>query len=299
MANFKILTIIVTYNAMHWVDCCLSSVAEISHVLVIDNGSTDGTQCYINKHYPHVKLIQNNKNMGFGRANNIGLQMALDGEYDYVYLLNQDAWIMPDTLTKMIAVNQAHPEYGVLSPFQIQGNTQHLDANFSRVVTSIQCKSSMLEDFYFNRLADFYDVPFVMAAHWLISKKCLMDVGGFSPTFSHYGEDNNYVNRALYHGYKIAVVPGAIGIHDREHREFSINAKMHLVNTEALYKLSRIYDADRFPMLYFICRSIIYSIRFFSLKPLCNLFKVILNYRTVKNNTVESKKNKCAFLSLD
>ena len=60
------------------------------------------------------------------------------------------------------------------------------------------------------------EVPFVMAAHWMISRVCLMRTGGFSPAFTHYGEDDNYIDRARWHGFRTGVVTAAKGIHDRD-----------------------------------------------------------------------------------
>ena len=54
-------------------------------------------------------------------------------------------------------------------------------------------------DFYrIKKLEEVYDIPFAMAAHWLVTKRCLQTVGGFSPTFFHYGEDNNYIHRVFF-----------------------------------------------------------------------------------------------------
>ena len=113
MNRNKILVIIVSYNAMPWVNRCLTSLRQSvvpCDVTIIDNGSTDGTQDYIHKNFPEVDLIKNKENLGFGRANNIGLQKALDNNYEFVYLLNQDAWIQEDTFEHLINVSESYPE---------------------------------------------------------------------------------------------------------------------------------------------------------------------------------------------
>ena len=158
-------------------------------MIVVDNGSTDGSQEYIRTHFPEVELIENKENLGFGRANNIGLKKALEDNYEYAYLLNQDAWIFPDTFEKLIAVSQAHPEYGVLSPMQLKADGRHFEDKFGRNVISRRQEFSpfFIDDMFFQRVGDVYEVSFVMAAHWLIPAKCLLTVGGFSPTFPHYG----------------------------------------------------------------------------------------------------------------
>ena len=65
-----------------------------------------------------------------------------------------------------------------------------------------------------------------MAAHWLISIDCLKKVGGFSPTFPHYGEDDNYIQRTKYFNYKIGIVPNANAIHDRADRVIAKEQQM-------------------------------------------------------------------------
>ncbi len=226
---FRILAIVVTYNAMKWVERCLGSLRGSSvrpDVLVVDNGSGDGTQDYIRGHYPEIELICRSDNPGFGAANNIGLRLALERGYDFVYLLNQDAWLFPDTLS--LLVGAMRPEYGILSPVQ-RDAAGALDRQFERkcgrylkaagkrqaggraeggqtgVGTAGSCPGAV-------------EVPFVMAAHWLISAEAIRRVGGFSPAFRQYGEDDNYIDRLHCHGLRCAVVPAANAVHDRADR---------------------------------------------------------------------------------
>lgn len=244
----RILIIIVTYNAQKWISRCLDSIKTSSietEVFIVDNGSTDGTQEFIKKHFPEVEFIQSMKNLGFGKANNIGLQKALDEKYDYVYLLNQDAWVMPDTIQTLINVHRIHPEYGVLSPMQLQANENHFDQNFlQNVIRKAQTGNDCLEeDLYFGKLKEVYEVNFVMAAHWLISRKCLETVGGFSPTFPHYGEDDNYLQRCQYWGLKAGVVPSARAVHDRENRKSTEEKQQYIFRyIEALKRSSQPFN---------------------------------------------------------
>ena len=223
MKDTIILVVIVSYNSMQWARICYDSLRQSTipcRIMTIDNGSTDGTQEYIRSHYPEVELVETGANLGFGKANNIGLQKALDDGYEYVYLLNQDAWIKPDTFEKLIAISKKYPEYGILSPMQMQANEEHLDCNFCSYSIGTEQKyyPRLIEDLYFKRLFDVYETNDVMAAHWFITRNCIEIVGGFSPTFTHYGEDNNYCKRVRYWKMKIGVVPGCHAVHDRETR---------------------------------------------------------------------------------
>lgn len=233
MNRNRILVIIVTYNAMPWANRCLTSLRQSvvpCDITIIDNGSTDGTQDYIQNNFPEVYLVRNKENLGFGQANNIGLQKALDNNYEFVYLLNQDAWIQEDTFEHLIKASETHPEYGVLSPIQMKADGLHFEEKFrSYIIPYHQIfLPSLIEDLYFQRVEDVYEVSFVMAAHWLITSRCLATVGGFSPSFPHYGEDNNYLNRTNYWKFKIGIVPSARAVHDRGDNKWSIEKDMYV-----------------------------------------------------------------------
>ena len=225
----KLLVVIITYNAMKWAERCFHSLQTstlVPDVFVVDNGSTDGTQAFIKKHFPFVIFRQSETNLGFGKANNIGLQYAHDNNYDYVYLLNQDAWVMSDTFEKLVDTSKKHPEYGILSPMQLEGNCKRLDMVFG-LVCSRQYNYDFLNDLFFNGIKDVYPVEDVMAAHWLITRKCLEKVGGFSPTFKHYGEDNNYNDRVHFIKMKVGIVPNTSAVHDRSNRKITKERKMY------------------------------------------------------------------------
>ena len=78
-----------------------------------------------------------------------------------------------------------------------------------------------------------YEVPFINAAIWLMSNKCLKTVGGFSPVFFHYGEDNNYCHRVIYHNLKIGIVPLLKAYHfnyENQNKYYSKNNVLKFIN---------------------------------------------------------------------
>ena len=235
----KVLVIIVTYNAMRWIDKCLTSLLKSSILvdcIVIDNKSSDNTVETIKRNYSFCKIIESKENLGFGKANNIGLQYAIDNDYDFVYLLNQDAWIFPDTLSLLVDASLSHPEYGILSPLQMDASCNKLDKNFQ-----ICCPKNLTSDSICGCLKDVYPTSFVMAAHWLIPKDILLKIGGFSPSFPHYGEDHNYVQRMTYKHFKIGIVPAAKAVHDREFRK---DSKSLIMRKEYLHTIVEISNPN-------------------------------------------------------
>lgn len=297
----KVLVIIVTYNAMRWVDRCFSSLRESTYpndVYVIDNGSTDGTQQYIKENYPEVMFLQSQENLGFGKANNIGLQYAIDKEYEYVYLLNQDAWVDSDTFNSLIGVSDKNPDYGILSPMQMVSKSDNFDPSFYSLLTSEEGNKGYFIDLALNRtVKDVYPVKQVMAAHWLITRKCLLAVGGFSPSFPHYGEDNNYIQRAAFLGFKTGYVPSCFAVHDREYRETPLKKKVYLVYRTYIMKRSNVLCDTSWSPCNFIWVIFKVCLKYHILYPLKYIYRVFKEDRSILINKKISMTKKCAFLN--
>jgi GT2 family glycosyltransferase len=228
-ASFPVLktvtTIIVTYNGLKWIDGCLKSVKDSiypSHIHVIDNGSTDGTIAFIRDHYPEVQLTVSSRNLGFGQANNIGMKQALDEGADYVFLLNQDAFVEPETVGALINAHAADASLGIISPLHLNGKGNGMDANFLEYFLRSAVREwteALLLD---KDRPSMVRTDFVNAAAWLITADCLQRTGGFDPIFFHYGEDDNYAQRVRYWGLDIGVFTGARIRHDRESRSGAV-----------------------------------------------------------------------------
>ncbi len=228
----KVFVIIVTYNGMEWIERCLGSLVNQSicvEIIVVDNGSTDGTNKYIKQNFSKIILKEPGHNLGFGQANNLGIKYALENRCDYVYLLNQDAWIENDTIEKLIKIHQCNPQYGILSPLQMNSNKTKIDKNLLWLISN-EKNTDLVSGLHTKKTFDVYPIKFVMAAHWFISRDCLEIVGGFSPLFFHYGEDGNYLDRVRYYNYNIGLCTGLKVVHDREFRRESIEKKLYIGN---------------------------------------------------------------------
>lgn len=225
--------IVVTYKGFQWYERCFSSLRRSSvpvDTIVIDNASNDGSVEYIRKHFPEVHLIESDKNLGFGGANNIGIRYALDRGCDYCFLLNQDAWIEPETMGELIRISQAHPEYGILSPIHLNKEKTNVEKWLLQRIDDFRTTSSSLfDDLYFGRLKDVYRTKYVNAAAWFMPRKTLETIGGFDPIFFHYGEDDNYINRVLYHGLKIGICPKLQIVHDNDRPRPLYDSREHEV----------------------------------------------------------------------
>ena len=227
----KVLVIIVSYNFEQWMERCLGSLhlSELPvDVLILDNDSKDKTTELIRTQYPEVRLIENKKNLGFGRANNLGMQIALEEGYDFAFLMNQDAWIDSNTIGTLVSISQKYPEYGILSPVHLTGKGDKPDPGFGDYAGIQTLKELPKSD-------EILPLPFINAAFWMIPTAVLKQVGGFSPLFYHYGEDKDFVNRLHFHHFKVGYVPQVFGNHDREYRPVT---HAGFLRSEYVYHLS-------------------------------------------------------------
>ena len=293
-----VLAIVVTHNAMKWIDRCLNSLLSSSlkpDIFVIDNHSTDGTDSYIREQYKTVLCKQTKKNLGFGQANNIAFNHAVRNGYDYVYLLNQDAWVNPSTIEDLISVHKSRPEFGVLSPIQLNDNGA-LDEIFRYYLLN-KTEANIIDDYLLRGAEDVYTVQDIMAAHWLLPVRTIKTIGGFSPSFYHYGEDDNYIDRIEFHGFKCGICTKTFAVHDRAGRKCT-------ADRDAFYDYIRflvfLNNPGSKPSVIkgfkYLRRTLIFSVRNKSLYPFFLLFKLIFSVRESRKNRNLSKKTGMTFL---
>ena len=218
----KIFVIIVSYKGHRWYERCFTSLRQSDspvQTVVIDNASNDGTVEYIREHFPEIHLIESKDNLGFGRANNMGMRYALDNGADYVFLLNQDAWVEPSTIGELVRIAEKSPEYGILGPVQVnKEKTKVLNGVIQFLINPDNVNHKLFSDLMLGSVEEVYPVDEINAAAWLLPRKTLEIVGGFDPIFLHYGEDWNYLSRVLYHNMKVGLVPHLQVVHDCEDR---------------------------------------------------------------------------------
>ena len=215
-----VFVVVVTYKGKEWYDRCFLSLRESLlpvQTVVVDNASGDGSADYIKTNYPEIHVIESDKNLGFGGGNNIGIRYAMDHGCNYCLLLNQDAWIEPDTIGGLIGIAQSNPEYGILSPVHVNAGKTNIEKLLLQRLDDFHTTvPSLFDDLYFGRLKDVYVTKYVNCAAWFMPRSTIETIGGFDPIFYHYGEDDNYINRVLYHGLKIGICPKFQIVHDND-----------------------------------------------------------------------------------
>ena len=206
----KLSIVIVSYNVRTFVAQCLDSVQKASagidgvEVFVVDNASADDTVSYIGSHYPWVRLIANDDNLGFSRANNIAIRQA---EGEYVLLLNPDTIVAEPTICECGSFMDAHPHAGGLG-VRMHNADGTLAPESRRAIPSpwVSCLKMLgfTRRYYMSHLS--WDEPgrieVVSGAFFLLRRKALDEIGLLDEDFFMYGEDIDLSYRLLKGGWE-------------------------------------------------------------------------------------------------
>jgi GT2 family glycosyltransferase len=243
----NLFAIIATWNGEDCIAKCLHSLQSSQipiHIVVVDNASSDQTVKIVQAICPDAIIFQLTQNLGFGKANNIGIKYAYDHGAEHFLLINQDAYVDVNTISILVTLQQANPEYAILSPLHLNATGCHLDRLFANHIGESASISELLSDALLKGgIADVYHLDFINAAIWLLSRDCVTRVGLFNPGFDSYREDNEYSDRVHYHGFNVSLAPACRAYHARTQdprpENFTVARYRLLVNAAAQYRLLR------------------------------------------------------------
>lgn len=198
--------IIVNRNTSELLSQCLNSIYETSsryafEIIVVDNGSTDDSVAMVETRFPAVKLIKNDGNQGFARANNQGLDIS---NSRYFMLLNSDTIMLEGAIDTLIEVADQNPNVGVIGPklLNLDGSLQKSWASFPSLL------SEMLGKNFSNRtpvpnLPNTFDVDWLMGACMLVRSEVLHNVGKLDEDYFFYSEETDWCYRIKKRDWKI------------------------------------------------------------------------------------------------
>lgn len=194
--------IIVSWNGKKWLKGCFDSLARQTfknfEIVFVDNNSTDGTQDYIQKYYPEVRIVQNHQNLGFGVANNIGVKKS---KGEILFLLNNDTKVFPNTLEKLLEYKN-RTRANIIGPRLLNEDRKDLlEGGYSQMDILGYSGRSPNKLFY------------VGGSALMISKKDFNKIGGFDEKYFMYGEESDFCWRALLYGMTVGVCEETKTIH--------------------------------------------------------------------------------------
>lgn len=217
MSTKKVYTVVPNWNGAKWLGACLDSIlaqVQTSQIVVVDNGSTDGSVELIEKKYPQVDLIKHSRNHGFAGGVNAGIKLAINQGADYVALLNNDAVADEGWLKQLVNFLEDNPEAGIATSKICDINKIHLDSTGEIYsIWGLAYPRGRGEDF-----SDKYDkATWVFGASGgatLYRVKMLTQIGLFDEDFFAYYEDVDISFRAQLAGWKVGFVPKALVYHE-------------------------------------------------------------------------------------
>jgi len=219
MADVSI--VVVTYNALPWIERCLESVRAYE-TIVVDHGSTDGTLELVRRRFPQARLIEEG-NTGLGAGSNTGMRVASGS---YFLLLNSDAWAVGDAVEQLAAFAEAHPEAAVVGPKLLNP-----DGTLQRSVRGFPTIWRLATEYFFLRklapgtraLNAFYaarfphdevrEAEFLMGACLLVRREAADTVGLFDEDFFMFSEETDWCYRFRQAGWNVLFFPGAEFVH--------------------------------------------------------------------------------------
>jgi N-acetylglucosaminyl-diphospho-decaprenol L-rhamnosyltransferase len=213
--------VVVTYNALPWLEQCLESLRGCDAV-VVDNGSSDGTAAFVRDRFPGVRLVEEeNRGLAFGWNTGIAHTSGR-----YVLLLNSDAWLHERALDALVAFADAQPRAAVVGPRlrNTDGTLQRSVRGFPtlwRLATEylflrkLAPRSRLLNAFYAGGFAhdEVREAEFLMGAVLLVRREAIEQVGPADDEFFLFSEETDWCYRFVDAGWKVLFFPGAEATH--------------------------------------------------------------------------------------
>ncbi len=211
----RIAAIVVNWNRREDTLRCLDSLARSDYpaldVFLVDNASSDGSREAVAAAFPAVKLIANERNLGFAEGNNVALRLALAADYPYVLLLNNDATIAPDAIRLLLQPLLADARLGISGPAIVYADLpQRLWSAGGAIDWRRGTASGLYDDRPFAVLPERpFAVDHVSGCCMLARGAAIAEAGVLDPRFFMYYEETEWCVRIARLGYSIVVVPAA------------------------------------------------------------------------------------------
>jgi N-acetylglucosaminyl-diphospho-decaprenol L-rhamnosyltransferase len=240
MAERDVSVVVVTLNALPWLERCLESVRGLETV-VVDHGSTDGTLELVRERFPEARLVEQ-ENRGLGAGWNAGMRAA-SGRY--FLILNADAWVVGDAVERLVAFADARPEAGLVGPL-----LRNPDGSLQRSVRGFPTAWRLATEYFFLRklaprsraLNAFYaagfahdqarEIDWVMGACMLVRREAVDGAGPLDEDFFLFAEETDWCYRLRRAGWHVWFCPDAEVVHvggaTHGGRLFGENVRGHL-----------------------------------------------------------------------
>lgn len=210
----RVTIVVLNYNGLRYLEDCLSSVLADDElpreIILADNASSDGSVDYVREHFPQVRLIANEENLGFARACN---QAARTTDTEYVLLLNMDTKVERGWLRPLVEALDSHPNAVIAGSKLFLGDGIHLQHAGGLIHANLNSTHIGYNELDDGRFDELRPVSYVTGASMLIRRSFLEEVGYLDETYPLYYEDTDLCIQAQRLRRDILFVPASRGIH--------------------------------------------------------------------------------------
>ena len=223
MNSLDITIIIVGWNSKEYLLKCLQSLFKekinyTTEIIFVDNGSSDGSIEAVRDEFKFVKIIENSKNLGFARANNLGINQS-SGRY--LCLINPDIIILPGCINRIISYMDNHPSVGILGPkvlnpdMTLQISWRKLPSLFNCFCRAFALDSILLRLKGLKKLQNhkIRQTEVLSGCFWMVKREALQEVGYLDETFFIYAEDIDWCKRFKEREWNVVYFPKSQAIH--------------------------------------------------------------------------------------
>ncbi len=208
----KVIAVVLNWNGLEDTLQCLRSLRRSDYpnlkIIVVDNGSDDGSCPAIKKHFPEVVLIENGRNLGFVRGNNIGLVAGLERGADLLFVLNNDTVLSPDCISELVKAIQQDETIGIVGPLMrrtLRPELVDMGGDFNFWTGTVILRHFTPND----RRLTTQPIDYVWGCGLMVRAEVLHVVGFFDERYVAYYEDADFCMRARALGYQTVVATRA------------------------------------------------------------------------------------------
>lgn len=199
------------------------SVGVELSVLIVDNGSPDGSGGRLQDRFPQHDFLQTGANLGYAGGNALGMARALGRDIDYLLVLNEDTEVAADMLIRLVEAVEAHPQAGAAAPLMVhEGEPPRVwwgGGTFDRIRALATHDGTGALASEVSREPPVREVSSLCGCCILFRAGVLRAVGGFASDYDTYGEDVELSLRLTRAGHQLLFVPGARIVHKVAHPE--------------------------------------------------------------------------------
>ncbi len=258
----KIIIIVINWNNYNDTFECLASLGNVTYpnykIIVIDNNSSDGSGEKIKNEFPQHVYIQNEENFGFAEGNNVGIRYAIWEKADYVWILNNDVTISPNSLTELAEAAEKFDKIGILgSKICYYPETQKIFSAGAKIILwsgkSVSYGQNELDNGQYDEARE---VGYVSGCSLFISTKMLDEVGLLDKRYFMYYEEADLAVRARKRGWKVVYIPTSIIWHKHAStiKKYNVSSGYYVTRNHLLFM--------RCNYPWFIITALIWSLRY-------------------------------------